>query len=269
MPVQDIPSYDSLKGMLFSLFMVAARVSPLFLLMPFMNRALVPRMVRFAMSAGIGLLVVPVLPPFTETWPSGVLLLALVFKEAVIGILLGFVVAIPFWAFEAVGFVIDNQRGASMAATLNPMTGHDSSPLGIAFNFAFITFFLLGGGIHLFLGLIYDSYRLWPPLDFWPAIGPDAAALLVVQLNRLAMLALLLAAPVMIAMLMSELGLALVSRFAPQLQVFFLAMPIKSALALFVLVIYSSTLFDYSLAPIRELATWVDRLDPLLRPGAR
>jgi len=234
-----------------------------------MNRALVPRMVRFAMSAGIGFVLIPVLPAGTDAWPSGAPLLALVFKEAVIGVLLGFVIAIPFWAFEAIGFVIDNQRGASMAATLNPMTGHDSSPLGIAFNFAFITFFLLGGGIHLFLGLIYDSYRLWSPLEFWPAIGPEAAALLMVQLNRLVMLALLLAAPVLIAMLMSELGLALVSRFAPQLQVFFLAMPIKSALALFVLVIYSSTLFDYSLAPIRELTTWVDRLDPLLRLGGR
>jgi type III secretion protein T len=268
-PASEIPSYESLKGMLFSLFIVAARVSPLFILMPFMNRALVPRMVRFAMSAGIGFVLVPVFPAGTDAWPSGIPLLALIFKEAVIGVLLGFVIAIPFWAFEAIGFVIDNQRGASMAATLNPMTGHDSSPLGIAFNFAFITFFLLGGGIHLFLGLIYDSYRLWSPLEFWPAIGPEAAALLMVQLNRLVMLALLLAAPVLIAMLMSELGLALVSRFAPQLQVFFLAMPIKSALALFVLVIYSSTLFDYSLAPIRELATWVDRLDPLLRLGGR
>jgi len=264
-----MPSYEELKGMLFSLFMVAARVSPIFLLVPFMNRALIPRMVRFAMSAGVALVVLPVLPAVPEAWPSGVSLIALVLKEGMIGLLLGFAVAIPFWVFEAVGFVIDNQRGASMAATLNPMTGHDSSPLGIAFNFAFITFFLLGGGIHLFLGLIYDSYRLWSPLEFWPSIGPEAAALLMVQLNRLVMLALLLAAPVMIAMLMSELGLALVSRFAPQLQVFFLAMPIKSALALFVLVIYSSTLFDYSLAPIRELATWVDRLDPLLRLGGR
>jgi type III secretory pathway component EscT len=46
-------------------------------------------------------------------------------------------------------------------------------------------------------------------------------------------------------------------------------MPIKSALALFVLVIYLSTLFDYSLDPIREIATWADRLDPMLRGGAR
>lgn len=264
-----MPSYEELKGMLFSLFMVAARVSPIFLLVPFMNRALIPRMVRFAMSAGVALVVLPILPAVPEAWPSGVSLIALVLKEGMIGLLLGFVVAIPFWVFEAVGFVIDNQRGASMAATLNPMTGHDSSPLGIAFNFAFITFFMMGGGMDLFLGLIYDSYRLWAPLEFWPAFGADAAALLIVQLNRLVMLALLLSAPVLIAMLMSELGLALVSRFAPQLQVFFLAMPIKSALALFVLVIYAQTLFDYSLAPIREIATWVDRLDPLLRLGGR
>ena len=80
------------------------------------------------------------------------------------------------------------------------------------------------------------------------------------------LLAMMLAAPVLIAMLMSELGLALVSRFAPQLQVFFLAMPIKSALALFVLVIYSSTLFDYSFVPVREMSGWLERLDPLVRP---
>jgi len=264
-----VPSYEELKGILFSLFVVAARVSPLFLLMPFMNRALVPRMVRFAMSAGIAFVVVPVLPSTTDAWPSGVALLAMIVKEGIIGLLLGFLIAIPFWTFEAIGFVIDNQRGASMAATLNPMTGHDSSPLGIAFNFAFITFFMLGGGFTLFLSVIYDSYRLWAPHEFWPSLGPDAAALFLVQLNRLVMMALLMAAPVLIAMLLSELGLALVSRFAPQLQVFFLAMPIKSALALFVLVIYAATLFDYSLAPIREIATWADRLDPMLRGGTR
>jgi type III secretion protein T len=63
---------------------------------------------------------------------------------------------------------------------------------------------------------------------------------------------LLLSAPAIIAMFLAELGLALVSRFAPQLQVFFLAMPIKSALALFVLVMYMGTLLDYSGEWMRE-----------------
>lgn len=267
MLLSPTPTFEELKGLFWSLSVVQARLAPLFLLMPFMNRAMVPRTVMFAVAAGVGLLVLPVLPLHADAWPSGLALIGLIVKEAAIGLVLGFLVAIPFWAFEAAGFVIDNQRGASMAATVNPMTGHDSSPLGIAFNFAFITFFLSTGGINLLLSLIYDSYRFWPPLDFWPQLGFDAAELILVQLNRLMLLALLLAAPVLVAMLMSELGLALVSRFAPQLQVFFLAMPIKSALALFVLVVYASTLFEYSFVPVRDMAGFVERMDPLLRPS--
>jgi len=166
---------------------------------------------------------------------------------------------------EAIGFVVDNQRGASMASTINPMTGHDTSPLGMLFNYAFITFFMVSGGLQLLLGMIYDSYRLWPPLTFWPQWTPEAADLLLVQLNRFVMQSLLLAAPVLLAMFLAELGLALVSRFAPQLQVFFLAMPIKSALGLFVLMVYGSTMFDYSLGPVRELANWPVRLNEVWR----
>ena len=72
------------------------------------------------------------------------------------------------------------------------------------------------------------------------------------QLDTLVRTALLLSAPAIIAMFLAELGLALISRFAPQLQVFFLAMPIKSALALFVLVMYMGTLLDYSGEWMRE-----------------
>jgi type III secretion protein T len=264
------PLYESvhdIKSFLSALSLVQARVMPLFLLAPFMNRSMVPRTMGYGFAAGVGLLVAPML--MTQQLPTGIELLMLLIKEASIGIMLGYLVAIPFWIMEAVGFIVDNQRGASMAATLNPMTGHDSSPLGLMVGFAFITFFFVSGGLQVVLGLVYDSYRLWPPLEFWPHWGVDAAELLLKQFNRLLMTALLLAAPVLVAMFLSELGLALVSRFAPQLQVFFLAMPIKSALGIFVLILYATTLFDYSLEPLRELKFWASRLDPLLRLEVR
>jgi type III secretion protein T len=91
--------------------------------------------------------------------------------------------------------------------------------------------------------------------------------LMVVQLNHIMLQCLLLASPIMIAMLLAELGLALVSRFAPQLQVFFLAMPVKSALGLFVLIVYAATLLDFGLQPLREIGSWTERLDPLWRTG--
>jgi type III secretion protein T len=253
-------SYDELRDSLLLLSVVQARLLPLFLLLPFMNRNMVPRTIATAIASALGLIIVPTLPPLNSVGFDTTFLM-LLGKEAIIGLVMGYVAAIPFWTLEAVGFVVDNQRGASMAATINPMTGHDTSPLGILFNYAFITYFMVSGGLLLLLSMIYDSYRLWPPLSFWPNWNADAANLLLVQLNRFVMNALLLAAPVLLAMFLAELGLALVSRFAPQLQVFFLAMPIKSALGIFVLIVYGSTLFDYSLAPVKTLRDWPVQLD--------
>ena len=236
-----------------------ARLLPLLAMLPFMNRTMVPRVIAFGMAAGLSLLVAPVLA--RSPVPDGLMLVLVLLKEGLLGLTLGRLVALPFWMFEAVGFIIDNQRGASMAATLNPLTGNDSSPLGLLFSFAFIVYFLTAGGMPLLLGLVYDSYRLWPPLSFWPHWGEDAATLLMSQLNRLVTSGLLMAAPVLLVMFLAELGLALVSRFAPQLQVFFLAMPIKSALALFVLILYAQTLFEVGVEPVRELRAWLPRLN--------
>ncbi len=74
-------------------------------------------------------------------------------------------------------------------------------------------------------------------------------------------LVVLLSAPVIIIMLLAELGLGLASRFTPQLQVFFLAMPIKTGLALFVLVLYAGILFGH----IDQEARALDR--PAAPPG--
>ena len=260
-----LADYAGMQDYLISLGVVQARLMPLFLLMPFLNRQMVPRTLQFGIAAGLGLLVAPTIS--VDQMPSGLALIAVLLKESI----LGYVAAIPFWIMESVGFIIDNQRGASMAATLNPLTGHDTSPLGILFGFAFITYYMAVGGVQVMLTMIYDSYRLWPPLSFWPDFArADWADLLMGQLNFLLTAGMLLAAPVMVAMFMAELSLALVSRFAPQLQVFFLAMPIKSALGLLVLILYTGTLFDFIDKPLRATADWVLRIDPGLKPeGAR
>ncbi|WP_268580500.1 EscT/YscT/HrcT family type III secretion system export apparatus protein, partial [Escherichia coli] len=106
------------------------------------------------------------------------------------------------------------------------------SPLGILFNQAFMVFFLVGGGFMLMLTMLYDSFRLWDLWDWTPTLRQESVPLMLDQLGRFLRLTLLFAAPAIISMFLAEVGLALVSRFAPQLQVFFLAMPIKSALAL-------------------------------------
>src|SRR4030095_8496129 len=132
-------TYGDAIAFIWSLVLVQARVMPMFITLPFMNRSLVPTMLRYSFSAGIGMVAAPMLMPSLQAagLPQGLPLVALLLKEAFVGFVLGYLVAIPFWAFEAVGFIIDNQRGASIAATINPLTGNDSSPLGLMFNQAF------------------------------------------------------------------------------------------------------------------------------------
>ncbi|MDP3139456.1 MAG: type III secretion system export apparatus subunit SctT [Burkholderiaceae bacterium] len=238
------------------------RMLAVFATLPMFNQQALPGLVRLGIAGAFGALVAPTLAPTVQQQNLAVLVvMGIVMKEAVIGFVIGYALASPFWELEAVGSLVDNQRGATIAATLNPLTGDDTSPLGIMFNQAFIVFFFICGGFLMMLGIVYDSYLLWPVFDWRPQLRPDTVPLLLAQLDRLMSLTMLLAAPVVLAMFLAELGLALVSRFVPQLQVFFLAMPIKSALAMLVLAIYMATLFHMG----RDLITETAGILPFLR----
>jgi type III secretion protein T len=196
---------------------------------------------------------------------NGGSLLLLILKESAIGMILGFALAIPFWATEGLGFVIDNQRGATTSGMANPMSGDDSSPLAILINQSYVMLFLSLQGLNMVVGIVYQSYTLWPVDAPLPRFDPAFATHFLGLLDNLMRTAIVLAAPAMIAMLLAELALAFISMFAPQMQVFFLAMPIKSGIALFVLVIYFSTLMDYLALDFAGFRSLLDTMTRLMK----
>jgi type III secretion protein T len=260
-------SYDGLKRTILLVSLVQARLMPLFLLLPFFNRNMVPRTAALGIAAAVGLIVVPTISP-TAVDSIDADFIFLMIKEAFLGLVLGFLCALPFWIIEGIGFIVDNQRGASMAAVINPMTGNDSSPTGMMLGMAFVTYFFTIGGMTLLIQVIYDSYRLWPADSYWPALNLDTGGILFSQINRLMTITLILASPVLVLMFLIEIGLALISRFAPQLQVFFLAMPIKSAVGLFMLILFVASLFDFGANMLYDLRTWPERLSGAFASGA-
>jgi type III secretion protein T len=252
--------------LLMSLAMTQARILPMCMLIPVFSREALPGMLRYAVSIALGLIAAPMLVPgYAAADLTGLPLAMILAKEIFIGLSMGFLCAMPFWIFEAVGFVVDNQRGAGMGSMLNPASGNDSSPLGILFNQAFIVFFLVGGGLPLMLTMLYDSFKIWSVWEWTPALRAESIPVVLDQFSRMARMFLLLAAPAVLSMFLSELGLALVGRFVPQLQVFFLAMPIKSGVAMLVLVLYMSTLFHYAGGLTEALGSVVPLLDGLWR----
>jgi type III secretion protein T len=228
-------------------FFSMPRLLAMFSVLPMFNRQAMPGLLRIGVAFGVGLFEIPALQDQAlHIARSGGIVFAMLIKEASIGFLLGFIIALPLWALDIMGAYVDNQRGASIAASINPLTGHDTSPLGELFSQAGIVFLLVTGGMYLILGAVYDSFLIWPVFEMLPKFSQEMPLILMGQMDRLMLISVLLGAPVIFSMFLAEIGLGMVSRFVPQLQVFFLAMPVKSGLAMFVFAVYATTLFEYA-----------------------
>ncbi|AJX34786.1 type III secretion system export apparatus subunit SctT [Burkholderia oklahomensis] len=224
-------------------------------------------LVRNALVLMIALPVLPVhdaWPAFSPAAGGAPHYLWLALGELCVGALIGFCAAIPFWALDMAGFLIDTARGASMASVLNPLLGAQSSPFGMVFSQVFTLLFLVSGGFNTLIETIYASYVTLPPgapLRF----GPDALALLTQQWHLMYELCLRFAMPALAAILLVDMALGLVNRSAQQLNVFFLSMPIKSAFALLLLVMCARFAFRLPLAEIARLPERIARLAGMLR----
>lgn len=230
-----------------AIFMAMPRILAIFSILPMFSRQALPGLLRVGVAFSVAIFIVPSLvgesisSSFSAVYTMGIIL-----KEVMIGFVLGFLIALPLWAFDIMGAYVDNQRGASIASTINPLTGHDTSPLGELFSQAAVTFLLISGGYILILNVIFDSFSLWPVYTLLPKFSSETPMILLSQMDRLMSMAVLFSAPIIFAMFLAEFGLGLISRFVPQLQVFFMAMPIKSALAMFMFAIYTVALFGYA-----------------------
>ena len=222
-----------------------ARIGGAFAVCPALSESMIPGVARRAAVLGMAILAVPAvmggMPPGEPNWWLFSLVAA---KEAVIGFLIGFFAAVPFWVAENVGNLIDNQRGATMGEVYSPLSGAQVSSTGIFFSQIVSTLFFVGGAVFILLGALYRSYAIWPV--FTEGVRFDAATPLVILGSADAMLetTVIISAPIVILMFLATVGLGLVNRTAPQLNVFFLSMPVKSALGVAMLVIYLPFILD-------------------------
>ena len=159
----------------------------------------------------------------------------LALKEGVLGFILAYVSGFVFWAVQSAGFLMDNQRGAGSATASDPLTGEETSLLGAFFSQFLVYLFFAGGAALSLLTLFFETYLFWPAPVWLPDWREPALPLFAAGLTAwLATLMCLLAGPVILASLLVDAALGLVNRFASQLNVYILAMPIKSGLAMLI-----------------------------------
>lgn len=221
------------------------RILMVMIILPFMGSQILAGSIKFAVAFSLYMVLHPLVLEQVHISGSGFLmyaqLLALLLKECIIGLCIGLLVGIMFWAIQSAGFFIDNQRGLTQAMGADPLSGEQTSPLGSFFFQAIVYIFFAGGAFLVFLQFLYASYVLYPVGELLPAktfVRPDLAVLFASQVGYLMELMLLFSGPIVVACLLTDVSLGLINRFASQLNVYILAMPIKSGIASFLLIFY-------------------------------
>lgn len=229
-----------------SVAMALPRIMVCFLIIPALSNRFIHGILRTGVSVGLA---IPVsVGIFYQTQIVDLTIWSMVglfMKEVALGLLLGFLLALPFWLFESIGTVFDTQRGALMGEQLNPETGSMTSITGLLLLQAAIVLMIEIGAFAWMFGLIINSYVIWPALEWIPPFSSDAPTLLTAEFSNMAMRFVLYAIPLMITLLIIELIFALVSLYSPQLQVYFLAMPVKSVAGILILALMAGLLWEY------------------------
>jgi type III secretion protein T len=235
-----------------------------------LNASAVPGMTRTAAILSLALVAVPINLEYAATFDRSASTLLFFFaKEYAVGFLAGYLIGWMFWVVQGTGSLIDSQRGAAIASSIDPLQGEESSSLGNLLSQAFLTYIFTTGAFLLVLGVLYKSYALWPATRAVPLISDIFPAMALGLFDNAMRLTFVIAAPVLAVMFLAEFALAVISRFAPQVQVFILAMPIKSVLAIFVLILYFPILLSFAERQLVSSERYVGQLYELLKFGEK
>ena len=251
------PALAALLAPILAVAFGAARMLGVLTILPIFTRLGLTGVLRGGVALALALPLLPGLAPMIQAQPvTGPPLLLLLAKEAAIGVVIGLVFSVPFWAAEAAGEFIDQQRGSQSAVYSDASATNQTGITGTLLTLALITVFFAAGGMRFLMAGVAESYAVWPPTQFLPHLAAGGPLLLLRVLDQLMSGGLLLAAPILIALVISELSLGLVGRFAPQLHIFDLALSVKGIVFVVGLPVYAVFLMAYlrdGLAPLADI----------------
>jgi flagellar biosynthesis protein FliR len=177
-------------------------------------------------------------------------------EEIIIGAVLGLSARLTISALEVAGSVIAQQLGLGFVTTVDPTQGDQGAILGNFLTLLGITLFFATDMHYLVIAALNDSYTLFAPGEV-PATG-DVAALITKIVSGAFRVGIQLSAPFLIFGLLFNLGLGVLSRLMPQMQVFFVALPASISIGLLFLILMLGSMMglflDYAGGVMHDLA---------------
>jgi flagellar biosynthetic protein FliR len=212
-------------------FLIFFRVAAILLSMPIINGNSIPVLFKFALALGASIVLFPLLD--LKVFPALTNLSSFVvgaIGEILLGVIIGMAVNLIFVGLQIAGQLSGYQMGMALAEVIDPADGEQIPLLAQFFQIFAFLIFLTVNAHHWFLRALADSFHLVPPLGF------KLSGSLIEQLMRVAgnmfVIAIKVGAPVIAALLLTTIALGLIARTVPQMNVFFVAMPLKIMIGL-------------------------------------
>jgi flagellar biosynthetic protein FliR len=222
-----------------------ARFISFIYVVPFFGGSLVPLRVKMATATALVVITYPSLlaelPPDSAPLGFGAVgFVGLLAKEVFVGFTLGFVASLVFEAVQIAGRLADLERGSTMSEMFfAPPFPERVSELGQFKLLLAVVIFLSTGAHRFFISALVRSFEFIPAMKFPHVEGgwTPTAEFLTTMTGSVLSIGIQLAVPIIITILLTDLFFGLINRAAPQVNVFFLSMPVKMWIGIFVLAV--------------------------------
>ncbi len=205
--------------------LVLARTAGIFTVTPIFGANQVPPQVRIAAAVGMAIIFVPLCPSEVVLAVDVLPMALLVAKEAFVGLVIGFVVTLVFTVFQIAGDFIDVQAGFSFATMVDPVNGAHTSIAARFHQILIGLLFFATNAHHVVITGLADSFKLVPVGSM--SMNPLVASGMLDIFATLFGVALRIASPVVAAVFLADVALAIMCRAVPQMNVIIAGMPLK------------------------------------------
>lgn len=234
----------------FAFMLTFVRIGTAIMVMPGIGNAFVPQNIRLYFALAFSFVVFPILQSkIPHPLPPTFLLFTMIAMEFVVGLFLGTVMRVLLAAIDTVGMIISTQSSLANAQLFNPAFASQGTVVGSFLTLAATVLLFATNMHHLMLMGIIESYNLLP-INQMPSVG-GMADILVKQVGLSFLVALQMGAPFLVLVTILYVGMAVMSKLMPQVQVFMLTAPVQIMLALLTLATVMSTMMLF----------WLDKFD--------
>ena len=226
---------DEITLFVLQYFLPFVRIGAMFMVMPVISSRIVPINARLVLAFVVSLIVVPQLQQLPVIESLSVDLLILFFKELSLGIAIGFVFQIAFQVFVLSGQFMAMKMGLGFASMNDPTNGVQTTVLSQFFLMLVTLMFVVINGHLIMIEMIVNSFRSFPPGGVF--FSPDVFMQVVSLSTWLFVSALVFSLPVLTSLLFVNIAFGVMSRSAPQLNIFAVGFPFTLISGLFLIYI--------------------------------